>query len=164
MYESNALQDLRELCECNLIAANALGDGDRTTDLVAVIYSHQANLEESLGNPLKAIELNKKGYEMRLCETELKQGLLAGFESNLGYNYNTANDHMSALQWFHKARDRWYQWMADQGKEPDWPTHMKANTARCFVYLDNLAEARRILDVCIPEFKVAAPLNWGMLA
>ncbi|KEZ45512.1 hypothetical protein SAPIO_CDS1836 [Scedosporium apiospermum] len=164
MYESNALQDLRELCECNLIAANTLDDGERTTDLVAVIYSHQANLEESLGNPLKAIELNKKGYEMRLRESELKQGLLAGFESNLGYNYNTANDHKSALQWFHKARDRWYQWMADQGKEPDWPTHMKANTARCLVYLDNLAEARRILDVCIPEFKVAAPLNWGMLA
>lgn len=86
---------------------------------------------ESIGEVEKAIELNKKGYKICLCDIPLRQGLPVGFESNLGYNYNTTNDHKTALVWFKKTRDLWLTWTTSQGKKPDWPIHMKKNTARC---------------------------------
>ncbi|OBT61237.1 hypothetical protein VE03_09669 [Pseudogymnoascus sp. 23342-1-I1] len=163
-YEANALRDLEDLCEVNLIAVNTLDNEDQTADLIASILSHQANMYECIGKAEKAIELNKRGYEMRLREVPLKHGLLAGFESNLGYNYNTANDHKTALLWFEKARDRWLAWTASQGKKPGWPIHMKKNMARCLVYLHDLAGARDLLHISIAEFKNSELLNWAMLA
>lgn len=159
MYESNALQELEDLCEANLVAVNTLENKDQTDDLKASILSHQANMYESIGKVDLAIKLNIQGYQMRLNEQHLKQGLLAGFESNLGYNYNTANDHKTSLVWFTKARDRWFTWTASLGRKPDWPTHMETNMARCLFYLNDLAGARQLLDISIAEFLDTKPLN-----
>ncbi len=117
MYESNSLTELEDVCKVNLTALAKLTDGDHTIDLRASILSHQANMYESIGNPRKAIELNLEAYQIRLHENQLKQGLLAGFESNLGYCYNTANDHSTSLEWFHKARDRYLAWCCRQRRE-----------------------------------------------
>jgi hypothetical protein len=62
---------------------------------------------ESTGKVDKAIELNLKGHKLRVEEVPLKRRLLAGFEQNLAYNYNTANDHETALAWVDKSRDHW---------------------------------------------------------
>ncbi|KAK7408571.1 hypothetical protein QQX98_009276 [Neonectria punicea] len=52
-------------------------------------------------------------------------GLLGGFEQNLAYNYNTVNDHETALTWFEKSRDTWIAWNIKEGREADWPTVTK---------------------------------------
>lgn len=152
------------MCEVNLTAVRMLDDQAQKTDSIASILSHQANLYESIGRVSEAILLNKQAYEMRLHEQPLKQGLIAGFESNLGYNYNTANDHETSLKWFEKARDRWLIWTASQGKKPDWPIHMKKNMARCLIYLGDYDGAFELLETSIVEFKAAKPLNWAMIA
>ncbi|KAL5331837.1 hypothetical protein ACEPPN_001375 [Leptodophora sp. 'Broadleaf-Isolate-01'] len=104
---------------------------------------------ENIGKVEQAIELNTKGYNMRLEEKPLKGGL-GGFEQNLAYNYNTAKQHEKALTWFEK--------------KADWPTVTKKNTARCLVYLGKHGEALTLLDTSIKEFKQEIPLNWAMLA
>ncbi|UKZ68842.1 uncharacterized protein TrAtP1_009862 [Trichoderma atroviride] len=119
---------------------------------------------ESIGKVEEAIELNTKGYKMRLEEEPRKGGLLGGFEQNLGYNYNTANQHETALMWFEKSRVTWTAWNVKEGREGDWPTVTKKNTARCLVYLERYDEAKSLLDVSIREFKQEKPLNWAMLA
>jgi tetratricopeptide (TPR) repeat protein len=107
-----------------------------------------------------AITLNLQAYGLRLQEAPPKTGLLAGFEQNLGYCYDTANEHATALLWFEKARARW----VEQGKE--WPPMTKMNMARCLVYLGRYKEADELLDGAIGEFKAAAEerVNWAMLA
>lgn len=119
---------------------------------------------ESTGQVQKAIELNMKGYEMRLAERPLKGGLLGGFEQNLAYNYNTANDHETALTWFEKSRDTWTAENVKEGRGADWPTVTKKNMARCLVYLGQYDKAQELLDISITEFKEEKSLNWAMLA
>lgn len=97
---------------------------------------------ESIGKVEQAIELNTKGYNMRLEEKPLKGGLLGGFEQNLAYNYNTANQHETALTSFEKSRDTWTAWNVKEGRKTDWPTVTKKNTARCHVDLGRHDEAR----------------------
>lgn len=133
-------------------------------DIKAHTLSHQASALESIGEPVKAIELNLKGYQIRLSETPRKGGLCGGFEQNLGYMYNTANEHETALAWFQKSRDTWIDWNRSQGREGDWPAVTKKNTARCLVYLDRFAEAEELLEISVQEFKKETPLNWAMLA
>lgn len=141
-----------------------LDDQEQAIDIKASTLSHQANMYESIGRVEEAIELNTKGYNMRLKEEPRKGGLLGGFEQNLGYNYNTANQHETALIWFEKSRVTWTEWNVKEGREADWPTVTKKNTARCFVYLGRYEEAQSLLDVSIREFKQEKPLNWAMLA
>ena len=63
----NALTELRSLCEVNLQALNRLPDGPRKLDLKASTLSHQAQAAESLGDPLKSIELNLQCYQIWLA-------------------------------------------------------------------------------------------------
>ena len=141
-----------------------LSDQEHTIDIQASTLSHQASMYESIGKVEQAIELNTKGYNMRLEEKPLKGGLLGGFEQNLGYNYNTANQHETALKWFEKSRDTWTAWNVKEGRGADWPTVTKKNTARCHVYLGRHDEAQTLLDTSIKEYKQEKPLNWAMLA
>ncbi|KAJ4312434.1 hypothetical protein N0V84_009926 [Fusarium piperis] len=129
LYEINALKDLQDMCEVNLLAVETLDDKEQANDITAWTLSLQASMYESTGKAQKAIELNMKGYEMRLGEVPLKGGLLGGFEQNLAYNYNTANDHETALRWFEKSRDTWIAWNIKEGREADWPTVTKKNMA-----------------------------------
>ncbi len=141
-----------------------LDDQEQAIDIKASTLSHQASMYESIGKVDQAIELNIKGYNMRLKEEPLKGGLLGGFEQNLAYNYNTANQHETALTWFERSRDTWTAWNVKEGREADWPTVTKKNTARCLVYLGRHDEAQTLLDTSIKEFKQEKPLNWAMLA
>lgn len=152
------------MCELNLLAVETLDNSDLATDIAASMLSHLANMYESTGKVHKAIELNSKGYNMRLGEKPLKGGLLGGFAQNLGYNYNTANEHHMALTCFESSKDTWIAWNIKQGREADWPTVTKKNMARCFVYLGQYDKARELLDIAINEFKLEKPLNWAMLA
>lgn len=158
LYESNVIEDLQKLCDINAAAVNTIESGDRHDDLKASILSHQANLYESIGMVDKAIEWNKEAYEIRLHETNPKFHLIAGFESNLGYCYDTANDHETALMYFRKAQTTCLS------QKLDWPTHMKKNMARCMFHGNNLNEARSLLLASIAEFKGESPLNWAMIA
>ena len=141
-----------------------LGDQKQAIDIKASTLSHQASMYESIGKVEKAIELNLRGYNMRLEENPLKSGLVGGFEQNLAYNYNTANRHETALSWFEESRNTWTSWNLRAGREADWPTVTKKNTARCLVYLGRHDEALTLLDTSIKEFKQEKPLNWAMLA
>jgi tetratricopeptide (TPR) repeat protein len=164
LYEINALEELEDLCEANLMAADTLGDHGHATDIKASTLSHQASLYESIGQVERAIDLNMRGYNMRLAERPRKGGLLGGFEQNLAYNHNTANKHEVALTWFEKSRETWITWNVSEGRQEDWPTVTKKNTARCLVYLGRYNEAQTLLDTSIKEFKREKLLNWAMLA
>lgn len=163
-YETNALTDLESLCDVNLVAVETLEDGPQKDDLRATIMSHQVNLAESLGNAEKAIELNKRVYDIRLKEQPPKQGLLCYVSNNLGYCHNTANDHSSSLEWFQRSVDWWAALVEIQAETHDCPPFILKNTARCMVYLNDFKGAKEMLDISIPQLKNAKPLNWAMLA
>lgn len=55
-----------------------------------------ANMCETIGRVDEAIALNLKGHLLRMQEVPLKLRL-AAFEQDIAYNYNTANDHETAL-------------------------------------------------------------------
>lgn len=156
--------DLESLCDVNLVAVETLEDGSQKDDLKATIMSHQANLAESLGNAEEAINLNKRVYEIRLQEKPMKQALLCYVSNNLGYCYNTANNHKSSLEWFQRSRDWWATLVEIQGETRDCPPFILQNIARCMIYLNDLKQAQEMLDTSIPQLKNAKPLNWGMLA
>ncbi|KAK6507665.1 hypothetical protein TWF481_006087 [Arthrobotrys musiformis] len=164
LYEANQLTDLEDLCEANILAVATLENKSHKQDLMAHIYSQQSNLYESIGKVELAIELNLKAYALRQSEVPLKPILLAGFENNLGYNYNTANQHETALEWFSKSRDRWFAWELSQGNEANWPAFLKKNMGRCLVYLNRFSEARSLLQLSLKEFRSVKPLNWAMIA
>ncbi|KAH0553214.1 hypothetical protein GP486_006614, partial [Trichoglossum hirsutum] len=164
LYEANALTDLENLCDVNMVAVETLEDGHRKDDLKASIMSHQANLAESLGDAEKAIDLNKRVYEIRLQEKPMKQALLCYVTNNLGYCHNTANDHKSSLEWFQRSRDWWAALVESQGETQGCPPFILKNTARCMVYLNDLKGAEEMLNISIPQLKNAKPLNWAMLA
>lgn len=119
---------------------------------------------ESIGKVDEAIQLNIEGRNMRLEETQFKGGLIGGFEQNLGYNYNTANQHDTALEWFNRSRDTWIAWNVQEGRDADWPTVTKKNTARGLMYLGRYDEAQTLLDTAIKEMRQEKPLNWAMMA
>ncbi|KAL3437123.1 hypothetical protein BDV09DRAFT_163834 [Aspergillus tetrazonus] len=164
LYEINALTDLEDVCEVSLVAIETIDNKEHATDIAAWTLSLQASMYESRGKVQKAIELNTKGYKMRLEEKPLKGGLIGGFEQNLAYNYNTANEHQTALTWFERSRDTWIAWNIKEGREADWPTVTKKNMARCLVYLGRYDNAQELLSTSIAEFKQEKPFNWAMLA
>jgi hypothetical protein len=99
-----------DVCELNIAAVDTLDDQEQAINIKASTLSHQASMYESIGKIQKVIELNTKGYNMRLEEEPRKGDLLGGFEQNLGYNYNTVNQHETALMWFEKSRITWNAW------------------------------------------------------
>jgi tetratricopeptide (TPR) repeat protein len=94
----------------------------------------------------------------------LKLALIAGFESNLGVAYNTANDHGNALVLLEKSLDTWNRGMEQEGKTPYRQPVITANIGRCLFYLNRFTEARQHVDLAITEFKSNKPVNWGGLA
>ncbi|KAL3952370.1 hypothetical protein ACCO45_012313 [Purpureocillium lilacinum] len=164
LYETNALEDLGLLCEVNLAAVNSLVNSPQKDDMRASIMSHQANLAESLGDAQAAIELNKNAYEIRLHERPMKQQLLCYISNNVGYCYNTANDHKNSLEWFQKSQVWWTASVRDRSETQECPAFILKNTARCLVYLDDFEGAAKLLDVAISRLKTERPLNWAMLA
>ncbi|KAI0102845.1 hypothetical protein GGR51DRAFT_562299 [Nemania sp. FL0031] len=161
LYESNKFDELGDMCSVNLLAVRTLDDERKAKELLPHIYSQQANIHEGLGNPEKAIKLNKEGYQIRLGEDPINQALCSGFEANIGYTYNTANDHQVAMEWFKKARDRWIKSVDKSGNENSYPPVLKKNMARCLVYMGKSSEARSLLETAIAELQVD---NWGMMA
>lgn len=166
LSEANALADLENLCDVNLTAAEMLEDGPQRDNVKALIMSHQAQLAESLGDAEKAIDLNKREYEIRLRENPAKKELLGYTASNLGYCYNTANDHRTSLEWFQRSRDWWAEVAKSQGEAQTetrgCPPSILKNTARCMVYLNDFSGAKEMLDLSMPLLKNAK--NWAMLA
>lgn len=148
----------------SLLAISILDDTEKANDLTAWTWYIQTRMYESTGKVQRAIELNLKGYELRLKEVPLKKDDLASFEQDLGYNYNTANEHAKALTWFEKSRNTWIAWNVKNGRKADWPTVTKKNMARCLVYLGQYDKAQELLDISMAEFKQEKIPNWGMLA
>ncbi|KAM7195974.1 hypothetical protein V8F33_006425 [Rhypophila sp. PSN 637] len=128
--------------EVTIEAVEFLPNKAEADDLTAWTLPLQASMEESIGKVHEAIELNLRGYEIRMREVPLKGRLLGGFQQNLGYNYNTANAYEKALEWFEKSRDTWTAWNIKEGREADWPTEL--------------------LDISTNEFKKESELNWAM--
>lgn len=140
LHEISAARDLEDVCEANLSAVDTLDNDQKDQAIVmkASDLSDQASMYESVGKVKRAIELDTEGYEMRLQERPLKDGL---FEQNLAYGYKTANNHVNALKWFEKSRDTWIAWNEKNGREVHWPAVTKTNTARCYVYLEQYDKA-----------------------
>nr|POE54252.1 hypothetical protein CFP56_63555 [Quercus suber] len=97
-YEINALPDLNDVCEVNLQAVEIMTDRKTAVNVKASTLSHQASMYESIGKVEQAIGLITQGRNMHLPEGPIKGGLLGGFEQNLGYNYNMANQHEESLK------------------------------------------------------------------
>ncbi|KAK1826926.1 NB-ARC [Podospora conica] len=166
LFETNSLKDLQDMCEVSLVAIEILraSDKEKANHLTACTCALQANMYESTGKVDKAIELNLKGHKLRLEEVPLKLRLIAAFEQNLAYNYNTANDHESALAWFEKSKDTAIASSIEEGRGALWPNVTKKNMARCLLYLDQDDKAQDLLNVSINGFRGENPLNWAMLA
>jgi tetratricopeptide (TPR) repeat protein len=164
LYEINALTDLESVCAVNIDALATLEDGGRKDNLLAHCISQQANLSESCGNVKKAIELNKKVYKIRLGEQPQKKNQLCFTSNNLGYCYNTANDHRTALEEFERCLNWWKDFQKDQENPQACPPVLLKNKARCLVYLENWKEAERMIDTAMPLLRDEKPLNWAMLA
>ncbi|OAQ95981.1 hypothetical protein LLEC1_02850 [Akanthomyces lecanii] len=164
LYETNSLEDMRLLCDVNLAAVSSLANSPQKSDMRASILSHQANLAESLGEAQEAIQLNKSAYEIRLEERPMKQRLLCYISNNIGYCYNTANDHKHSLKWFQRSQHWWAASVGDGEETQECPAFILKNTARCMVYLDDFNGASHLLDVAISRLKTEQPSNWAMLA
>jgi hypothetical protein len=98
------MTELEALSAVNLGALNKLEDTPQKSDLEASILSHQAQAAESIGQPLKAIELNQQCYSIRLQEEAPKIMLLCFVSNNLAYCHNTANLHEDSEKWYEKSK------------------------------------------------------------
>ncbi|OKL60409.1 hypothetical protein UA08_04008 [Talaromyces atroroseus] len=90
LSEVNDMVELKRSCEVNLCALDKLK---------ASILSHQAQAAESLGEPTRAIALNKEVYEIRLQEKPRVKVMLCFTANNIAYCYNTANMHEESEKW-----------------------------------------------------------------
>ena len=152
------MDDLQKLCDINTLAVQTVPRQELQADLKASVLSHQANLYESLGKVDEAIKWNNEAYDIRLNENPPKYHLIASFENNLGVCFNTANDHVKALEYFHRALDR------GDSQNMECLLVTKKNEARCLLYMDKLEEAKVRLFAIFAEFRSAELLNWAMIA
>jgi tetratricopeptide (TPR) repeat protein len=148
------LAELKSFSEVSLELIGTLEDGPDKDDLQADIMSYQANRAESLGDAEKAISLNKE--VLRIRKEHNKEDLLGHVTNNIGYCYNTANDHETSQQWFRES----YDWWCSNGKQV--PSFVRTNMARCMIYRDNFAAARVELAIAIPQLREEK--DWAMLA
>jgi tetratricopeptide (TPR) repeat protein len=158
LYEINELAELEILCTVNLAAVATLEDSPQRHSLNATIMSHQANLAESQGKAEMAIYLNKEVYRIRFEELPLKYNLLCQVANNIGYCYNSFNDHTTALTWFLTS----YEWF--EKSEETKNDFLLGNMARCMLYLNQLDAAWEMLDIAIPQLENSNPSNWAMLS
>lgn len=106
-----------------------------------------------------------EGYKLGLDEQSADHLHLCASESNIGYIYNTADNHIEAKRYLEKARDRWEKWLRAENEDPiPWRTVQKPNLERCLVYIDQYDEAAKLLCQCNTEFKSTGLVNWSMLA
>lgn len=159
----NALTELRSLCEVNLQALNRLPDGPRKLDLKASTLSHQAQAAESLGDPLKSIELNLQCYQIWLEEEPCKKKKLCFSANNIAYCHNTANLHEESEKWYEKSKYLWEACVENGEDDGDRPARHIKNHARCLVYLGKYDKADAMFDISITRLMIEKPLNWAML-
>lgn len=123
-----------------------------------------ANMCETIARVDEAIELNLKGHQLRMQEVPLKLRLLAAFEQDIAYNYNTANDHETALSWFERSRDNAIAASVQEGRGEAWSDVTKKNMARCLLYLGQDDKAWDLLDIPINGPGEEGPVNWALFA
>lgn len=152
------MDDLQKLCDINMLAVDTIQNQEVRADLKASVLSHQANLYESLGKVDDAIKWNNEAYEIRLNENPPKYHLIASFENNLGVCFNTANQHMRALEYFRKALGR------GNSQTMECLLVTKKNEARCLFYVNEMEDAKVRLFAVVSDFRGAEPLNWAMIA
>lgn len=152
------------MCEINLEALQGIEDEAKKFDLTIVIISHQAQSAESLGDATRATGLNLKQYEMRLQQHPVKKLMLVYCANNLGFSYNTANDHTTALYWFQKSAEWWESMVSDGESVGPRPARHLKNHARCLVYIPDYKAAKAMFDEALPRLQTEQPLNWAMLA
>lgn len=155
----NRMTELLSVCETNLRALDMLGDEPKQVELRTSVFSHQAQAAESLGQPLKAVEINRKCYEIRLAE--MNKLLLCFTANNIAYCYNTANEHEKALEWYLKSKEWWIEASKQAQEQPPWQL---TNHANCLIQLGKYTEAGELLQVSIPRLQTETPQNWAMLA
>lgn len=106
----------------------------------------------------QAIKWNIEAYHIRLAEHPPKHHLIASFENNLGYCYNTANNHTCALEYFRKALN------TTNHRDTQCLLITRLNKARCLFYLDRPDEAKLNLLAVMAEYSIAESLDWAMSA
>ncbi|EME85066.1 uncharacterized protein MYCFIDRAFT_135445 [Pseudocercospora fijiensis CIRAD86] len=164
LCETYDLQLLRSLCKVNELAVESLEASNETSDFRASILSYQANMCENIGDPKQSISLNKQAYEIRLQEVPKREGLISGFENNLGLAYGSANDHVTAKTWFEKSRERDIAFAKERNEPLTWDTNTKVNLSRCLIYLNEPLEAQALLDEAVTALKRTEPREWAVLA
>ncbi|KAI0384927.1 hypothetical protein F5Y04DRAFT_276993 [Hypomontagnella monticulosa] len=142
LYEVNLLVEFESVCDANLKALGTIENGPNKTDLEITTKTHRAQAAETLGDVERAIELNIEAYNMRLSENPRKKLLLCYTANNLGYCFNTANDHTSSLEWYNVS-ENWWRLLASDGQ---------------------LEEAKELFDISLERLRTETPLNWAMLA
>lgn len=156
--------ELRDVCNVSQAAISTLDPKEQSIDLECTLLSHMAIMEESLGNPSKALEIATKGHDLRKTEEHPNRIILAWDENNLGYTCNTANKHLESKAHFENARARWTAMIDDGYIDSPWPTVQKKNLGRCLVYLHEYDAAETLLLEATKEFESNEPINWAMLA
>jgi len=165
MVETHNYQELGGLSEVAGLAIATLDPAEHSVDLISSRLSYLGFMQEGTGEPLKALATATEGYRLRLSENPLKHLYLCATESNIGYMYNSANNHLESKRFFEMTRDRWAGFVRTEDGEPvPWNTVHKTNFGRCLVYLNEHDEAARILDESVQAFKASRPVNWAMLA
>ncbi|KAK2601535.1 hypothetical protein QQS21_004920 [Conoideocrella luteorostrata] len=172
LSETNNMKECMNLCQANLRALKRLGQDPEQADFEAAILSHQAQATESLGDPEKAIELNKEVYNIRLkqeqvqkpgnstAELKTAKTRLAKVANNVGYCCDTANIHEEAKKWFIKSEEIWTSMINDKLEEQPRPARHVANHARCLTYLRNFdEEVESKFKMAIIELQNEDPIN-----
>ncbi|KAK2595619.1 hypothetical protein QQS21_006666 [Conoideocrella luteorostrata] len=150
LSEINEIKELQNLCEINLRALDTLENGPKKMDLKASILSHQAQALESLGDPVKAIELNIQVWKIRFQEDPKDKIMLRNTANNLGYCHSTANRHEESQVWHEKSRYWWQKSIEDEETlnitESPLPKRCSKNLSLDF---KNNPKARQCLDTTL---------------
>lgn len=145
--------------------ALTLDHGQFTVGMESARLSYIAQMQEAIGDVSEGIKNMEECYRLSLIEDPTKPILVSTNEVDLGIFYDTANDHTKAKQYFEKARVRWSDEVRDGNGNPvPWYTFHKMSYSRCLVYLGENAEATRLVDESISEYKTSDPVNWAMIA
>lgn len=164
LYEANLIVEFESICDANLLALGTIEDSPMKKDLQITIMTHQAQAAETLGEVERAISINERAYKMREEEKPMKKLLLCYTANNLGYCYNTANDHNSSLRWYNESERWWLELLTDGEVSEARPARHLKNQAVCLLYLGDLKGAKELFDISLPRLEVEKPLNWAMLA
>ncbi|KAF4992903.1 hypothetical protein FGRMN_6846 [Fusarium graminum] len=164
LFEVNLLDDLEMMCQVNLTAVKTLEDKNVATEVHASTLTHLAQMYETLGDSKRAVELNEESLDLRFTERPLRLYLISSTQNNLGFTYDTANEHEKALTMLERSLATLNKAMKKEGKTSTRDAVITANTARSLFYHKRFEEAREHVEAAIQEFKTEVQLNWGGLA